>query len=1550
MVTDNSEQFVLLNHLADEFADRYRRGERPSLQEYIDRHPELAQDIREFFPAMVEMEQAKEDRSAVSEPVAAGPLPPLERLGDFRIIREIGHGGMGVVYEAEQISLGRHIALKVLPKQLLADARTKRRFEREAKAAAKLHHTNIVPVFGVGEHDGLPYYVMQFIPGLGLDEVLEELKRLQTGKPGSGSAPGLAGGELLVSRKDVSAAAVARSLMTGGFAPPAEKADDAAPAAQIDVTVDHASSSPPAFPAGKRGEEAAETRGSLAATPVAGRLSDTFSLSSSSVQLPGTGRQPGKKRLTYWQSVAQIGVQVADALEYAHRQGIQHRDIKPSNLLLDTTGTVWVTDFGLAKADDQQDLTQTGDVLGTLRYMPPEAFDGKTDARGDVYSLGITLYELLAFRPAFEEKERKRLIKQVTMQEPARLDRLNPAAPRDLVTIVHKAIEREPAHRYPTAGELQADLKRFLDDEPIKARRQTQLERYVRWARHNPGIAVLGAVLTAVLILVTVASLLAAGYFNRLRLHEARAAQNERAARRAETEQRQRAETSEAEALAALEEADHQREIARQQREVATQNLYYAQMHLGQQAWREHRGIPRMRELLAHWLPKDESPDRRGWEWFYINSLPYQNVRTFTESGRNGRPSTVAWHSTSNRVAEGTSDGLIRIWDVDRQQTILTLSGPPPVGPFWGVRWLAWSPDGSKLAAGFNDTTVHVWETASGKELTVFRQHKSPVISVAFSSDGKRLAACGQDGSIKIWDLDTGRLTEEVIHPGNVSACAWSPDDKLIAAGHFNGTVTVSGAKAGAKVVTLRGHVDIVYHLAWSPDSARLLSTGGDFTALVWDVASEKTDLPPLRHSHGITSAAWEPSGQRLATGSFDQTIKIWDATTGRETLTLRGHVETVTSLAWGPGGRLASASNDGSLKIWGVVRDQEWSALPAHGVRTTSVSWSPDGKRLASAGDDGIIRIWDPATREEVVAPLKGHDERRVIPQFGLIRSLAWSPDGTHLASAGLDGAVKIWDVAGSREVFALPADHGSVWSVAWSPDGSQLAVGSDDGSIRVVAELKETPKVQVFKAHQGRARGLAWSPQGDRLASVGLDGLVKVWDPVRSVEVAKMQGHQGGVFTVAWSPDGKRVVSAGNDHFVIAWDATTGQKISTMRGHNDWVDAVVWSPDGSRLASAGLDNSIRIWDPSTGEETFVLRGTSGMFHDVSWSPDGAQLAAASSDGQIWIWDATPGFEHDTTPRSRPFIERKIAAGLTNNAERLQFAQLAYDHRLFGVAARLWAEALSSDPKLGDDRQSQHRFKAARAACMAVSGAGDEPALDDAAKAKLRTQALDWLKAELNAWGQLLESGPVQDREVVLLQLNGWKHDSELAGIRDTAALAKLPADEQKTFTTFWADAAALLKTAYGKQEALLQQKLPAARKTLPKDSPELAYLLAQIGRAMLEQERWAEAEPVLRECLAIREKALPDSWLRFNALSSLGGSLLGQRECDEAEPLLLKGYQGMKEREETIPPVGRDRLPEAAERLVQLYEATGKEDEAAKWRRELQKLGQATKPERKP
>jgi serine/threonine protein kinase len=392
MNTDQSE-FDPVEEVAAAFLERYRRGERPTLTEYADKYPELAERIRELFPALVVIEEVGsvgggEVTAPIGTALGDGKLP--EQLGEYRILREVGRGGMGIVYEAVQESLGRHVALKLLPFPTALTPTHLERFRREAKAAARLHHTNIVPVFGVGEHEGLHYYAMQFIQGQGLDCVLRDLQRLRRDTARSlGKQP-----EVL----PASARSVAGCLLTGQFAGP---------------------DSPGALPNGPAqrvgGGQSAVAGGSGGSTVVV--AGDHSELTAQS-------------EIQYFRSVARVGVQVAEALAYAHQQGIVHRDIKPANLLLDTRGTVWVTDFGLAKATDAGELTHTGDIVGTLRYMAPERFQGVTDARGDVYSLGATLYELATLRPPFDDTDRLRLIRRVTHEAPVpprKLDRRIPA-------------------------------------------------------------------------------------------------------------------------------------------------------------------------------------------------------------------------------------------------------------------------------------------------------------------------------------------------------------------------------------------------------------------------------------------------------------------------------------------------------------------------------------------------------------------------------------------------------------------------------------------------------------------------------------------------------------------------------------------------------------------------------------------------------------------------------------------------------------------------------------------------------------------------------------------------------------------------------------------------------------------------------------------------------------------------------------------------------------------------------------------------------------------
>jgi len=436
---DHNTERDPLEVLAAEYMERLRQGQCPSIEEYTARHPGLAEEIRDLFPTIAVTEQLKSRQARSSGGRAALGAARPERLGDFRLIREIGRGGMGVVFEAEQESLRRRVAVKVLPRQVLLDEKQLRRFEREARIAANLHHTNIVEVFGVGEQDGFHYYVMQYIRGVGLDAVIPLLaKRVcSQGSIGEESAPAPA--TLAVPEDSITEAAVSQLL--GGEA-------------------------------GRRAD---------------GRL----------------GPQ-------YWESVARIGLQAAGALNYAHKQGTLHRDIKPANLLLDPQGTVWLADFGLAKAAQSEDVSLSNDVVGTLRYMAPEQFRGNTDHRSDIYSLGLTLYELLTLRPAYEEADPNRLIQRITQEPLSGLGIGNREIPRDLETIILKAINHEVSQRYQSAEAMAEDLRCFLEDRPIQARRVGPVERLGRWCRSNQRVASLAG--TSLFLLVLVAVVASVGY------------------------------------------------------------------------------------------------------------------------------------------------------------------------------------------------------------------------------------------------------------------------------------------------------------------------------------------------------------------------------------------------------------------------------------------------------------------------------------------------------------------------------------------------------------------------------------------------------------------------------------------------------------------------------------------------------------------------------------------------------------------------------------------------------------------------------------------------------------------------------------------------------------------------------------------------------------------------------------------------------------------------------------------------------------------------------
>ena len=440
--------------LVEEISNKLQAGQRVDLDAYIAANPAQADRLRRLLPmmeALAALGETAAGNSSMPGVADRSSAPQRGVIGDYRIIREIGRGGMGIVYEAEQVSLARRVALKVLPFVGVLDQRQLARFRTEAQAAAQLHHTNIVPVFAVGCDSGVHYYAMQYVDGQTLTQVIRELRRLA----------GLENEDLIRPSEQLSQ--IAGSL--GG---------------------------------GRSGSAAAEFI-ELSSAPVA---PPSVSPTLSTLSTDGSATSQA-----FFHSVAKIGIQVAEALEHAHLKGVIHRDVKPSNLILDTAGSLWITDFGLASFHQSSDLTLTmeGDLVGTLRYMSPEQALAKrvpVDHRTDIYSLGVTLYELLTLHPAIEGDDRQELLRQIAEQQPLPLRKRNGKLPLDLETIIQKAMAKEPHDRYATAQELADDLHRYLDDRPILAKRPGPVVRARKWIKRHKALT--GTALAAVLLSVII--------------------------------------------------------------------------------------------------------------------------------------------------------------------------------------------------------------------------------------------------------------------------------------------------------------------------------------------------------------------------------------------------------------------------------------------------------------------------------------------------------------------------------------------------------------------------------------------------------------------------------------------------------------------------------------------------------------------------------------------------------------------------------------------------------------------------------------------------------------------------------------------------------------------------------------------------------------------------------------------------------------------------------------------------------------------------------------
>jgi serine/threonine protein kinase/WD40 repeat protein len=1176
-----------LGQIADEFVEAFRQGKRPSVEEFARRYPAHADDIREILPALVLMEKAKapDDASAQRRQArASAAAPPLRQLGDYQILREVGRGGMGVVYEAQQLSLGRHVAIKVLPSRALLDARHLARFQREARSAARLHHTNIVPVFGVGEQDGLHYYVMQFIQGLGLDTVLDELRRLR--QPRGKQAPTLGGapGRTTTGTRDVSAVHVAHGLLSGEFRQPESEKDEGGRMKDEERWLDASDSS---------------------FIPHPSSLS-----SSAAIHLPGQteGSTLSESGSQYWQSVARIGVQVADALAHAASQGILHRDIKPSNLLLDDTGNVWVTDFGLAKADsDGDDLTHTGDVVGTLRYMAPERFNGQGDLRSDVYSLGLTLYELLALRPAFGEADRNKLVKQLMHDEPVRPRKLNPGVPRDLETVVLKAIARDPAHRYQTPAEMADDLKRFVEDRPIKARRVSETEKLWRWCRRNP----LVASLLAGIVLLFLAGF--AGVFWQWREAEQNAKQ----------------------AAQSQGEADQARAASEKSRAAAQAETYRAvlsevrALRAGHQpGWRE-KALGDLARLAIMPTPRRDLPVLRTEA---AATLGTPDIRLVARVALpSDAPSSIAFSPDGRTLLTAGPKTGLDFWDVLERRHLSFVEGLTVGDNASRFDKALYLPDGQGIALGTRDHGV-VFTDAHGARTAraPITQGSSQPAKLAISANGRRIAVAWTAGAgITVHDAASGALLDRF--KGANPTFALSPDGKWLARQENSDIVLLPIASGEPRVVLGRQGGVSASALAFSPDGTRLAAafykrtTGGEDPAelydvgkvVLWDVA-KREQLGTLRgHRERVFDVAFSPDGAWIATGSLDYTARIWEARTGQNIATLSGSSSPAFRVQWSPAGdHLAVSMNNSQevflYKITGRHGVQQW--LTGHRVELGCVAAHPRLERLATAGYSEL-NSWDlSVSRPSPVA---------IGPTPGAVTALAYSPDGSLLATGSWRGpnpreVVVVRDANTGKVRGQISVPH-HVYALAFDPTGERLAYGDTAGNV-VIWDFVTNRTVTQFVTGSV-VRAIIFPDRTRSLVTHGKDAVLLF--NLESGKLAREVGLAGGCIRtlVADRARGRLVVGfqSGAIGSLSLPDLTPGPRLENA--HEGSVECLAVSPDG-RLLATGSGHRAVLRDALSFETLLAFPVWAGTLRNLTFDSRGRRLAMVGTDSDVDLWD----------------------------------------------------------------------------------------------------------------------------------------------------------------------------------------------------------------------------------------------------------------------------------------------------------------------------------------
>lgn len=1154
--------------------ERARAGHEVDIQRIAAEHPEISDELLTAMRGVASLERS------VDREVRGADMPAV--IGPYTVVRELGRGGMGVVYEAEDRSLDRRVAVKLLPERISRSEAFVERFRREAHAAARLEHPGVVPVYGVGELDGQHYYAMKFVDGYGLDGLLRMFSDSRREKGGSDDSTWADTSDGGRRRR------FARALAEG----------------RLDRF-------------GRSSEDTSE---------------DESAADSSDVP-PSLGR-------AYHRNVARIGLRAAEALGHAHARGVLHRDVKPANVLIDRGGRVWITDFGLAKLDESEDLTREGDFVGTLRYMAPEQFEGHAEQRSDVYGLGLVLYELLTLAPAVRSDSRAELVNELLHVVPRSPDKVRPEVPQDLARIVMKAISKLPEHRYRTAEAMAADLRAFLDGQPIAARAPSTLylTRLAVNRARGPFIAV--AVLLAVLLVGAV--------------------------------------------LYVLQLQDSTRRESR---------LAYRATLAAAAASLMSDDTPAARSRL------DGCPEElRGWEWRHLSASVDQSAR---EIARMGFPvqrlsfegdQLVVAHRTGITVFDGTEiveevrlpggrtggseivgayragddwlslhfrTGLWRspkggapggVVPKERRDEFINLRSPSEVNAS------ALTPDGKHVVLVERAGRILIVnaETLEVEKSAITGQ--SRVLYIELSPGGETAYVGSTDGVVKAWNLETLESRELLAADAAVTCLAVHPEGDLIAVGSDDHSVQLI-APDGRRHGRLLGHTEKLTGVAFSPDGTLVATVGKERRLKVWDLESREM-LQSFGGLSRITDrVCFTPDGRGIITANHGGVVQQWSVEVGGGRALIRGHLADVVALDHTPDGtRFATGARDGSIRVHDAASLRLDLFLPGHIAELHGVAWHQGDRALLAVDRGGYVRDWS----------MPDGSLRWGLRMKGVVSEPAMLP-GERAALVTYGGEVLVVGLEGGERIAAKRFDKQGFRSVAPSADGSSLLVGSLTGDLLVLdpSTLEETRRLKGL--HEKDISAILVDAERRQVVTASLDGTIAFLDQ-DTLEVLRRtrsgaESHSwqsDGVEHLALSPDGRVLVAGTHTWLVRIIDPDTGEVVLDLTGHDDWVRRVQFSPDGETLVSTGSHSSVRVWDTSTTSWRVAQVEERLDLEDAARSRIEGRLGEPLSDPaqaleQLEVLDTRGGGGHAALERAeRAVLHQFLAADAMRSLERM--------------------------------------------------------------------------------------------------------------------------------------------------------------------------------------------------------------------------------------------------------------------------------------------------------